>query len=132
MKKVILLILVAALLCTGCMGLGVWYLYPAYSDMEYVRPDTARMEALLEECCTGVENAKTADQALKYVFDYYDAYDDFYTNYNLAYIRYCGDTTDLYWEEEYNFCAEYTSMPDSGLEQLYRAEAIQAGSKYHK
>jgi len=123
MKRILILILAAAMLFTGCGNMVTWLLYPSYDEMVYTRPDISGMENLLDTCCAGIGEAKNADEALEYVFEYYDAYDDFFTNYNLAYIRYCGDLTDLYWDEEYNFCAENTSVPDSGLEKLYRTIA---------
>ncbi len=123
MKKIVALVMAAALLLSGCMYMGSWYLYPDYSDMEYTRPDLAAMDTLLQQSCDGIAKAKTVDEVLEFVYAFYDAYDSFYTNYDLAYICYCADMTDIYWEQEYDFCAENTPVADAGLEQLYRALA---------
>lgn len=123
MKRGVVLLLAAALLLSGCMNIGVWYLYPDYSDMVYTRPDLTQMETVLQSSCDGIENARSLDEVLELVYAYYDVYDSFYTNYNLAYIRYCADMTDIYWEQEYSYCAENSSAPDTGLETLYRTLA---------
>lgn len=123
MKKILALVLAAALLLSGCLNIGSWYRYPDYSNMTYTRPDMDAMDAVLRKSCDGIETAKTAEQVMELVYAFYDEYDRFYTNYDLAYIRFCGDMTDIYWEQEYDFCAQNTSVADAGLETLYRTLA---------
>ena len=136
MKKVFLkllaLCLTAALLLSGCdiadrinqlkdrLNLnGV----VAYDDMVYTRPDMDALESLLSDACAAAAESKSIDAVLDAIWAYYDAYDSFYTNYNLADLHYCSDLTDSYWEEEYNFCAENVSAADAGLDALYYALA---------
>lgn len=90
----------------------------AYADMVYTRPDMAELEGLLDGACDAA-NDGDAETAILYVYDFYDAYDWFYTNYSLADIHYCADLTDSYWETEYNFCVENSARVEAALEELY-------------
>ena len=94
----------------------------AYKDMEYTRPDMEALNGTLEAAC---EASKGTDleAVLEGINRFYDAYDNFYTNYMLADIRYSGDLTDTTWEEEYRFCSENSVTVDAGLDELYGALA---------
>lgn len=94
----------------------------AYEDMVYTRPDMAALEATLDEACTAAAGEEL-DPIIDMVWEVYDAYDLFYTQYALADIRYSGDLTDSYWETEYNYCAENSPRVDAILEELYYALA---------
>ena len=118
---------VAALLFAGCTDMDRIrnYLiedYVAYSDMEYSRPDMEVIEASLEEAIVA-SRENDPEKLMEKVYDYYDDYDAFYTNYALADIRYSGDLTDLNWADEYRFCLENSAAVDAGLEELYYALA---------
>ncbi len=138
MKKIIrivCLILTLALL-TGCTGkqslLGgfgeevdrFWREpdYVAFSDMEYTRPDMVQLKQKLEDAILASEKDNLA-LIMDRVYEFYDVYDGFYTNYYLADIHYCSDLTDMYWEDEYNFCLENSAAVDGTLEELYYALA---------
>ena len=120
---VILLSAVLALLLTGCALPKNWSGYTAYADMEYTRPDLAAHQQALDAACAAAENAMTLKELENRIWEYYAIFDDCYTNYNLAYIRYSIDISDLYWQEEYAFCAENIAQMDAGLDTLYRALA---------
>lgn len=94
-----------------------------YTEIEYTRPDMEQLEAVLQESCDIALEGKSYQDVEDAIWTFYDEYDWFYTNYNLSYIRYCGDLTDRYWEEEYNFCADNAATVDAGLEELYYALA---------
>ena len=123
MKKLCALLLVLALLLTGCALPKTWSGYTAYADMEYIRPDMDAHQAALDAACAAAENAQTLKELENRIWEYYAVFDDCYTNYNLAFIRYCMDISDLYWQEEYAFCAEHIAQADAGLDALYRALA---------
>ena len=118
--KRILSILLCLFLLTGCSaGIGV----TKYKDMTYQRPDLAALEqCCLDACALGAEGGDV-DEVLEAVWDYYDAYDEFNTAYDLAYIRHHGDMTDYYWQTEHDFCAENAALADMYLEDLYTALA---------
>lgn len=94
-----------------------------YDDMKYTRPNVAEVERLLAECQELAAEGEDLNALLGSIYDLYDAYDSFYTNYYLADIRYCGDMTDSYWEEEYNYCVDNSPTVDSCLDELYYALA---------
>ena len=93
-----------------------------YADMEYSRPDMQALEDILERACADAAGDEVLP-IIDRVWEFYDAYDWFYTNYSLADIRYSCDLTDAYWEEEYNYCLENSARVDAMLEELYYALA---------
>lgn len=94
-----------------------------YSEMEYQRPDMTAHAAVLEESCRIALEETDYETVLNAVYAYYDEYDWFQTNYALANIRYSKDLTDIYWEQEYNYCSEKASEVDAGLDRLYHTLA---------
>ena len=136
MKKTILRLIALILCClllTGCStdysryinalrGTGSSGSVTTFSDMVYTRPDMEKMESVLAEA---IEAAAGEDFNLiiDKIYEFYDIYDDFYTNYSLADIHYSADLTNTYWEAETNFCAENSSRVDAALEELYYALA---------
>ncbi len=94
-----------------------------YEDMEYSRPDMAQIEQSFQAACDASAAGENVDAVMEAVYDFYDDYDWFYTCYSLADIRYSGDLTDTYWEEEYSYCMEKGAAVDAWLEELYYALA---------
>ena len=127
MKRILALVLALMLVLTGCAGTGsitgVKGKYTPYSEMVYTRPEPEVMELLLERCCETARTDTSLERVMAAVYQYYDAYDAFYTNYDLAYIGYNRDVTDEYWDGEFTFCAECANGVEAGLEELYRALA---------
>lgn len=123
MKRLIGLLLILALVLTGCAFPKNWDGYTAYPDMEYQRPDIPKLEAARDAGCAAAADAMTLQELENRIWEYYDLYNSFYTNYNLAYIKYCTDMSDLYWQEEYGYCDGYAAQADAGLDALYRALA---------
>lgn len=124
--RVAALILVMALLFSGCSWIFDVVLgsdVVAFQDMEYVRPDMAALEQVRLDACEAAESSKIFGMVVDKIYAYYQAYDDFYTNYALADIHYSCNLTDLYWETEYNYCLDNTAAVDAGLEELYYALA---------
>lgn len=97
--------------------------FVAYAEIEYTRPDMPELQNVLEDSCSVAQSAEVMNHVIDAINNFYDVYDRFFTNYNLAYIRYSADLSDSYWEAEYNFCMENAPIADAGLEQLYRALA---------
>ena len=139
MKKTKLRLIALALVCallTGCGMVDFGGYFSAvgsllagdaiipYESMEYTRPDMDTLMAVRDAAiCTAEAEQNTPDAIMQAVYDFYDAYDWFYTCYALADIRYCGDLTDIYWEQEYAWCAENAAAVDAALEELYYALA---------
>lgn len=147
MKRILALCLVAALLLCGCSTADVDGFFALmenrlgqeeitagakgqfgepgasdvvrFSDMEYTHPDLEEIEQVIEESCGAALNGERISDVEDGIWDLYQMYDDFYTNYALAYIHYSADMTDSYWEGEYDHCAELCATVDAGLEELY-------------
>lgn len=136
MKKTMVRLVAAVLACLMLTGCGVDYgayldrfrsaasagSVVAFGDMTYSRPDMTAVRQTLDDACTAAAG-ENLNQVVERIYDFYDAYDSFYTNYSLADIYYCMDLTDIYWEEEYNYCLEQCASVDAMLEELYYALA---------
>ena len=121
MKKTVLrllaVLMVLMLLLPGCSR------YPHFDDLEYERPDVVGLEQLMEQTLQAAETETDVKKLMESVYEYYDQYHWFYTNYSLANIHYSGDLTDIYWEQEYNWCMEKSAQVDAGFDQLMYALA---------
>lgn len=129
--KIIAVVLVVALLFTGCSGVGFqqWLqsifglqMIP-FSEMEYSRPDMGQFRDQLNACLEGAKSDTRAKTLMDKVFALYDTYHLFHTNYTLANIYFYKDLTDIYWSEEYTYCLENASEVDAGMDQLLYALA---------
>ena len=129
--KLIALVLSLALLLTGCgmVDFGGYFnavssllggesIVP-YESMEYTRPEVDTVLAAKDAAICTAEAGNDVEAVMNAVYTFYDEYDWFYTCYSLADLRYCHDLTDIYWEKEYNYCAENTAAVDAALEELY-------------
>ena len=117
----LLVVTLVAVLLAGCSEMwsdGV----VAYEDMEYERPDMARMEKSLQ---LAVEAAKDGKLPVieERIYDFYDEYDWFYTCYSLAELQNFSDMSDLYWQDEYGYCVKNSTEADAMMEELYTALA---------
>ena len=123
--SLISLVLVMSVLLAGCGLIGGLFgsgLVP-YDQMEYTRPDMVRFSAVLEESCAAALEESNIQKLEDAILAFYDVYDAFYTNLNLAFISYSHDLTDIYWEGEYSYCASHSATADAGLDRLYRSLA---------
>lgn len=120
----IAVLLTLAVLLSGCslreMILGNLV---AYEDMQYARPDMVAFDALLEESCASAQEETRIRKLEKVINEFSDAYSDFYTNLMLASIAHFRDLTDTYWENEYLYCAEQSSVVEAGLDRFFRCLA---------
>ena len=136
MFSVLAVCLALCLALTGCTGLnfagyfqqlgallGGGTLTP-FDQMEYVRPDMEQFNQTLEDCCARAETEIVLPEMVNIIYDFYGAYDDFYTNFALAMIRYSLDQTDTYWQAEYQFCTENSAQVDAALDRFYRVMAV--------
>lgn len=129
MKKIriIALVLAVVLLLTGCSGLSFYDLWQElstlqvtpFSEMQYTRPDVAKMEAELEKCQSLAASESRVKPVVDQVWVVYNLYNNFHTNYSLASIFYYQDLTNEKWEEEYNFCLQNASNVTAMLEEMF-------------
>ena len=126
MKRLLALFLCCVMLLCGCTGaknaLG-FHGVVAFEDMTYVRPDMDQAASAAQAPIDAAEENKSVDEILEAVWAYYDVYNSFLTNYDLAYIHYHGDLNDIYWQQEQAFCAEKMAQMDLYLEDIYYALA---------
>lgn len=118
MKKLLSIILALLLVLTTVpVQIAAQQEVTHYSQMQYEHPDLDAMQAQIDQIC-GLAETEDADAILDAVSAFYDAYDWFYTCYCLADIRYSGDLTDDYWQEEYDFCTSSSTAVEQMLDSL--------------
>ena len=125
MKRVVALLLCLALLLCGCgakNALGFRGIVK-FEEMTYVRPDLDAAAASCQAAIDAAAEAESTDAILQAVWDFYGVYDEFTTNYNLAYIRYHGSMEDFYWKTEQEYCAANAAQYEMYLEDIYYALA---------
>ena len=93
----IALCLAACLLLSGCSGLltllpGLGGGY-SFSEFLYTRPDTGSLCQLADQCIQEATTAKSASALMDSVYSVFYLYNDFQTNYSIANIRYCQNTS---------------------------------------
>lgn len=131
--KLLALVLALTILLSGCsIGNLTGYLYSffggsdlvPFEQMEYQHPDLSVIRASLDTAISTAESEQNStDTVMDAIYAFYDEYDWFYTCASLADIHYSADLTDIYWEQEYNYCQDQTAAVDAMLEELYYALA---------
>ena len=125
-----LALLMAAVMLLSCLsGCGLAERLNAYigtnvpvvkfSKIQYTRPDTTALmehQAACVELAQAGENFKALEDT---IWDLYDEYYNFATQEALADIHYSQDLTDIYWEEEYNWCLDAATEVDAAMDQLF-------------
>lgn len=89
-----------------------------FDEMVYTRPDPDAVVAQAEKTATLSQTETDVDKLMEEVYASYDLYYDFYTNYMLSNIHYCTDMTDIYWEDEYNYCLDASAGVDAAMDGL--------------
>lgn len=134
MKKRLLtlsaLLLVFSLLLGGCsLSDAFSYLlygyYPntPFSQMEYQRPDVEALKTSAKECAELSKTETNINRLVDKISEFSTLFSNFTTQYMLAYVHYCQDMSDSYWEREYNYCEEHTSGAEAARDQLMHALA---------
>lgn len=123
-KRMLAMLLTVALLLSGCDLLSNSRPELAktlkYSEFTYIRPELQKFDDMTAKCRKALDEDRPLNMIISYINLFYDLYDSFYTNYNLAELHYCHDMTDSYWEAEYNFCMDASAEVEAKLEELYR------------
>ena len=125
--KLVALCLAAVLLLSGCNSTEFWLFlegYTAFADMAYTRPDVEAVRQAAEELEEQLQKEQTAESLMDYVYGFYGAYHDYFTNYALVDIYYCKDMTDIYWGDEYTYCMETSTEVDKLLDRVLRGLAV--------
>ena len=128
--RVVALVLVLALLLTGCaLDFGGYFARLAnvfrpvsFENMTYTRPDPALLDEALGPCLESAKG-KNLNKLVGNINTLNSICNTFQTSYFLAYIHYSIDMTDSYWEEEYNFCSQITPRVQAAVDELMYALA---------
>ncbi|MBQ9148280.1 MAG: hypothetical protein IJX69_01810 [Oscillospiraceae bacterium] len=127
--RLIAFVLALMLALTGCSGVDEYFSFLGsmlagtvplthFDDMEYTRPDISEFQSLQAECSRLAEEGGDFDALEENIYLLFEEYYDFSTNYALANIHYCIDTTDLYWSDEYYYCLDLSDEVSTAMEQL--------------
>ena len=93
------------------------YIPTHFDDMEYTRPDLNELLTSIETCSAASEESDF-DQLAADLTGCLMHYYEYMTNYSLANIYYCRDTSDIYWTEEYNYFMDTESEVRGAFDQL--------------
>ena len=128
--RLIALALTLTLLLSGCgldfagyfKNLAALFAPVDFANMTYTRPDLSRLDGVLSDC---VESAagKDLDTLVSHINTFNSICNNYNTNYYLAYIHYCIDMTDSYWEAEYDYCAAQSTQIQAAVDELMYALA---------
>lgn len=127
--KIVALCLAISMLFCGCSDLFAFLsgrlggALTHFDQMEYTRPDVEKIQSAVEDCCAFAMETEKLTALEDKISECFWLCNDFYTNYNLASIHYYADTSDIYWEQENDFCLERTPLVDAAVEELYYALA---------
>ena len=120
--KIIALCLCAALLLGGCGLIDLDALLAPepipFSEMEYSRPDVGKVKQAVQGVEEKLDEKAKIEPLMDSIYAFYEEYHNFYTNFSLANIHYFKDMTDLYWDEEYDYCLGVETEVSSLLDQL--------------
>lgn len=122
-RRWIAVVLLLCIVLTGCDQITDIFGTKAgltFEEMTYVRPSIEQFDQQLKLCSQYIEESAYIGNIVECINAIYTLYDDFYTNYSLADIRYCCDMSDTYWQEESAYCAEMSNQVEAKLEELYR------------
>ena len=125
MKRMLALVLCFALVLSGCgarNALGFSNIVK-FEDMEYTRPDMIAVRDAAENAMDSWETARNSEEVMDAVWEFFAQYEAFGTAYDLAYVHYHTWQNDIYWQAEYEFCAENAPTLDLYLESIYCALA---------
>lgn len=130
--KILALCVAVAMLLCGCTDVFDYFLdrlglsaeiSTHFDQMEYTRPDVDAIQSAMEDCCAYAQSAKRVSALKDKISECFYLCNSFYTNYNLAAIHYYKNTSDIYWEQENDYCMERAPQVDAALKKLYYALA---------
>lgn len=97
---------------------------PPFEQIAYERPSVDELREALEELKEALNGGGSLGSVTRFLDGCYESYYHFYTMYCLADIRYCQDTTNSFYAEEYAWCEENFSLMQRLMEELYYACAL--------
>lgn len=95
----------------------------SFDQLRYERPDAQYLIDGFTALQAQVEAGESADVLIAAHEEIYDDYLYFDTMASYAYIRYCLDLNDSYYDTEYNWCEEQSPLIEQAREKCYIAMA---------
>lgn len=92
-----------------------------FSEIAYSRPDADALREAFSAVQSLVEQGGSLEAVIAAYEDAYDDYLLFNTMATVAYIRYCLDLSDSYYDTEYNWCEEQSPLINQSVENCYIA-----------
>jgi hypothetical protein len=130
--RIVAMCLAVALLLSGCGVIDLKGFFErlagmvgptSFSAMEYVRPDLSALDSAVDSCVDSATSGKDLNGLLEKIMAVNRICNNFITNYQLAFIHYSIDVTDIYWETEYDYCMERSTQVQSALDRMLYALA---------
>lgn len=92
-----------------------------FNDLRYQRPDFEKIESAFVSSTEKIENNKNSLSVMRSASEAFEMYNDAYTQYTLAQIRFYGNVYDTEAEEEINYCAKQFALLDPIVNDFYIA-----------
>ncbi len=96
---------------------------PKLSEMVYTRPDVETLIADIEAFTEKIPGCDDAEALLNGYYPIAVQIHQFTSMYSLSYFRYCMDTEDSYYADEYDYCDEQYAIAKEKANRLYAALA---------
>lgn len=96
---------------------------PTLSEMVYTRPDTSEMIAKMEALTEKVPACGDAEELLNDYYETVPLMQSFLSMSELSFVRYCADTSDEFFADEYEYCYEQYGIVSEKENALYAAFA---------
>lgn len=98
-----------------------------YQDITYRRPDVSAIVEEIQAVTAMFSDGSSKEDILGAIYDLEESYYNFSTMSSVAYIEYCKNLSDTYYEDEYNYLEKENANLQAVMEELYIAAA---NSKY--
>ena len=94
-----------------------------YGDIAYERPDEKALQAQIKATAAMFSDGSSNEEILAALEALETSYDTFSTMSSVAYLEYCKNLSDTYYESEYNLLEKENSDLQASMEELYIAAA---------
>lgn len=101
-----------------------------YTDIEYQRPDKDALQAQIEAATAMFSDGSSNEEISAALDALEDSYENFSTMRSIAYLEYCKNLSDTYYETEYNLLEKESSNLQASMEELYIAAAESDDKKF--
>lgn len=101
-----------------------------YLDIEYQRPDVQALVDSMDAITAMLADGAGEADVLEALYSVEDDYYNFSTMNSVAYIEYCKDLSNSYYEDEYNYLEKESATIQAAMERFYVAAAVSDYKEY--